>query len=371
MAQPDSSGLHGLSRPVAWALLSQAIWLPLLAIDLHDRWQASVKEAREIAVASSGVRSPASPLSTAQAALPSSTASPARPGSGLMLNPSAPTTSSPANPQDSADLSLATRLAEPATEAIQAPRSGFRPADAATPMVLGTSGLSSPALLTSGFRRSELLGGALTLADLQQPAAPSLALAERARWASSSDPLAPLPDVWREPMRQALQSLPAPQGGVARIQSARVIHIPSSRVRQATTVPLAIQGDGSVDILSQADDPAVVEEIRHWSRKQSPGTGNGVRAALVNLEPMPAGPDVLVHPRTSAAPAQSPAPRAAQAPAPTQASEAPAAISSPAPVASVANEPPAAAPAPDPAPEPVAAVAPAPPVAAPAALPSP
>ena len=32
------------SRPVAWALLSQALWLPLLAVDLQDRWTARVEK---------------------------------------------------------------------------------------------------------------------------------------------------------------------------------------------------------------------------------------------------------------------------------------------------------------------------------------
>ena len=31
-------------RAIAWALLSQSIWLPLLAIDAHDRRQANVKD---------------------------------------------------------------------------------------------------------------------------------------------------------------------------------------------------------------------------------------------------------------------------------------------------------------------------------------
>jgi hypothetical protein len=378
MAQSDSRGRFGPSSPIAWALLSQTIWLPLLAIDLHDRWQANVNEARDIAAVAANVRPPATPLSTANTATQAVTPSPGSSRTGLMLGPSAPMTSGSIDRQESGTRSLATRLAEPATEHIDAAQKGLSSSEGIQPLGLGSPRPSPSTLLSSGFRRSELLGGAITLADLQQPAAPSLALAERARWASSSDPLAPLPAVWREPMRQALQALPATQGGTSRIQSARVIHIPSNRVRQSTTVPLAIQGDGSVDILSRADDPAVVEEIRHWSRKQTPGGGNGLRAALVNLEPIPAAPDTLVPPRTSAAPAPIAANRAslpqAQPAQPPQASEASAPIPTPAPAAMVANERPAPspAPAPAPAPEPAAVAAPAPDAAAaPAALPSP
>jgi hypothetical protein len=376
MAQSDSGGRFGLSTPIAWALLSQTIWLPLLAIDLHDRWQANVNEARDIAAATARARPPATPLSTANTATPTASPSPGFSSTGLLLRPSAPIASGSVDRQGSGARSLATRLAEPATEHIHASQQGLSSSERIQPLGLGLASTrpSPSTLLSSGFRRSELLGGAITLADLQQPAAPSLALAERARWASSSDPLAPLPAVWREPMRQALHALPAPQGSTSRIQSARVIHIPSSRVRQSTIVPLAIQGDGSVDILSRTDDPAVVEEIRHWSRKQTPGGGNGLRAALVNLEPIPAAPETLVPPRTSPAPAPPAASRAPlpqdQPTQPPQASATSAPIPSPAPASMVANERPA--PAPAPAPEPAAAATPAPDAAAaPAALPSP
>ena len=31
-------------KAIAWALLSQSVWLPLLAIDAHDRWQSRVQD---------------------------------------------------------------------------------------------------------------------------------------------------------------------------------------------------------------------------------------------------------------------------------------------------------------------------------------
>jgi hypothetical protein len=378
MAQSDSGGRFSLSSPIAWALVSQTIWLPLLAIDLHDRWQANVNQAREIAAAAAvHGRPPAAPLSTAAAATPAASPTPGPSNTGLLLGPSAPIPFRGVDRWQSGSRSLATRLAEPATEQIEAAQPGLGTAEASQPLGLRSLRPSPSTLLSAGFRRSELLGGPLTLADLQQPDAPALALAERARWASSSDPLAPLPAVWREPMRQALQALPPAQNGTTRIQSARVIHIPSSRVRQATTVPLAIQGDGSVDILSRPDDPAVVEEIRHWSRKQTAGSGNGLRAALVNLEPMPAASEPLMPPRPAAAPtatSRAPLPQVSPTAPSPQASAPSASIPSPAPAAMVARENPAPAPgpapAPAPAPEPAAVAAPAP-EAAPAALPSP
>jgi hypothetical protein len=53
----------GSSNAIAWALLSQTIWLPLLAIDLHDHWQAKVRQEQEIAAAAARVR-PASELAS-------------------------------------------------------------------------------------------------------------------------------------------------------------------------------------------------------------------------------------------------------------------------------------------------------------------
>jgi hypothetical protein len=236
-------------------------------------------------------------------------------------------------------------------------------------------------LLSASFNRSELLGGSLSLADLQRPAMPSLALAERARWAGSSDPLAPLPADWREPIRKAIQALPGPASR-GQITAARVVHVPSSRVRRSTPVPLAVQGDGSVDILTRPDDPAVVDEIRHWSRRQSPSPGPGVTAAIIHLEPIPEAPAILTPPRTLRAantasrevapiaprdsrPAAAPvAPReaAAAAPVPPPAS---APIAAPAAAVAVQSAPPA------PAPTPAAAEIPAAPAPAPAATPSP
>jgi hypothetical protein len=39
------------NHALAWALLSQSLWLPLLALDVHDRWQAQIRVQREIAKA--------------------------------------------------------------------------------------------------------------------------------------------------------------------------------------------------------------------------------------------------------------------------------------------------------------------------------
>lgn len=222
-------------------------------------------------------------------------------------------------------------------------RSGPLPAGVINTALLPTRPVTANQLLLQEFRPSELLGGPIGLHEAQAPVAmPALALAERARWAGSPDPLAPLPSDWREPMRRALGSLPAQPRAASRLEPARVVHVPSSRIRTGADVPLALQSDGSVDILSSPDDPAVVEEIRSWSRRQQAPAAGSVVPAVVRLHPMPQARPAS---RLSAVapPAASPGgpPPVAASPAPLSA---PAAAIAPAPAA--APEPAAAAPAP-------------------------
>jgi hypothetical protein len=147
------------------------------------------------------------------------------------------------------------------------------------------------------YSNAELLGGVLTIQNLNEPLMPAVARAERAQWMRSGDPLAPLPELWREPMRRALTSLINPSTvksenrsssveKVLDLDYARFVHVPSTKVRRSSEVPLALQADGSVDILNQPDDPAILEEINRWStRQQLPAKGK-VRPAVVHLHPL-------------------------------------------------------------------------------------
>jgi hypothetical protein len=169
---------------------------------------------------------------------------------------------------------IATALATP--QSASAPP-GFNPTLTASPSAAGLPG---------GYSRAELLGGPIGLTDLQAGTIPPLALAEQGRRTLSGDPMAALPEGWREPMRQALKDLPTPGGEKARIESARLIHIPSRHVSTATEVPLALQADGSVDILSRPKEAAVVEEIRLWSSRQPLPAAGSVTPAVVHLHPL-------------------------------------------------------------------------------------
>jgi hypothetical protein len=296
------------NHALAWALLSQSIWLPLLALDVHDRWQAQIRVQREIAKALIR-RSPWEETPQIQHPGGVTTATGKLKETGLLLGSAS---HSPLNPSDRTGMVSEAGLAGFAptgpshtvhggrtTNSPVASTAASRPGEPELPRGNSPLGLSStanwPNPLIQSFNRAELLGGSLGLSDLNTAAMPPLAMAERARWQRSGDPLAPLPGAWREPMRRALHGLAASKGvatkGVAAtVTAARVVHVPSLRVRQSTPVPLAVQPDGSVDILTRPDNPAVVDEIRQWSSRQPTSGQTGVTAAVVHLEPLPEAP---------------------------------------------------------------------------------
>jgi len=307
---------------LGWALLSQTIWLPLVAIEVHDQWTAHGRKLSVPALASapqpsSGADVPRTNTSIAsllQGSEPSSTST-----TGIVLG--------------SAARSPDALLNDPLARSIETKGSGSQallPSRRLSPSLLGgfpsgnlpvaAAGFHAPtsgrpaaeSLLQPSFTRAELLGGPITLNDPDPGPMPILARAERARWATSGDPMAPLPAAWRAPMRQAIEHLPSSPTAPAsptpppRLQTARVVHVPSSRVSKSTEVPLALQSDGSVDILSQPDDPAVVEEISNWSsRQKAPSTGT-IAPAVVHLHPLPEAPaDPVVSASDPAPPAAS------------------------------------------------------------------
>jgi len=354
---------------LAWALLSQTIWLPLMALDLHDRWQAQIREQQEIAEAALR-RSPRGTVSKPQRPGVAATANGKLTDTGLLLGSAS---HSPLNPANRSDLLSEPNLdrfapgepsrtstrgttSNPAVPSAASARHGDRDQPrGGSRLVISNTGWQPSVLHT--FNRAELLGGTIGLRDLNSAPMPPLAMAERARWQGSGDPLAPLPGAWREPMRRALHGLAASKGAPASVTAARVVHVPSLRVHKSTPVPLAVQPDGSVDILTKPDNPAVVDEIRQWSSRQSSSGQPGVTATVVHLEPLPEAPRTPEPPLARTATVTPiPAPVATSS---RPAAAEPASAPSPPPVA-VAPAPAAAPVAAPPAPEvaPVAAPAP-------------
>ena len=285
-------------RAVAWALLSQSIWLPALISVSHDSLLSSKNDYKTIANSHASSNSSFDvshenllPKSNSQAALLA-----IRPphSSGIFLNSlppyqktyhrqsfesestssQAPLAFSPPPIRSSSSVSLLTKIEH-------IPRSSL-PAS------------TSPDIFRHLYNQSDLLGGEITLRDIHEPLIPPLARAEMAKYLRSGDPLSPIPGYWREPMRQALKSLtkqnspslPIHQSNSSEIDQARVVHVPSTRLKRSADVPLALQSDGSVDILNVPSDPAVVDEIKIWSTKQTLPTKGRMVPAVVHLHPL-------------------------------------------------------------------------------------
>ncbi len=336
---------------LSWALLSQVFWVPLLAIDVHDRWVARQRD-----ITPPGQPLPSSPIARATAFDFSNLLGAARPLQPLrgQANPAArgavgqalPGTSSGGSVLLSrAGSSASSLLDRPFTASVDtpaSPSSGAGQAAAGRPQVAPLERLGT---LGRAFTRAQLLGGSVSLADLQEGPMAPLALVERALQRSSSDPLAPLPPLWREPMRQALRKLP---GTPRQLDTARTVYVPSRSVSQPVEVPLALQSDGSVDILEVPANPALLREINSWSRQQRPPASGSVVPAIVHLHPLPQ--EAPIAPRSAVAvgtnrvqaPASVPASLAVPAPI-TSETAAPAATAAPIPVP-IVSEAPAAAP---------------------------
>lgn len=345
---------------IAWALLSQSIWLPTLVIDTQDRIASKGNDytfttqvphqnlSRGMAEKLANKLSSDPELFVAQK--PGSGS-----GSGIILNASLPESNKKLFSEISTPYPAGLTPSPLAYSAPPAPNQ-FQLAYQQKSNTLSFSKLSEssprrtpayPDLLRRMYSKAELLGGVISLRDLSEPDMPPIARAERAQWALSGDPLAPIPQVWRESMRKALQSLSTVPSSVdqqvsprrverSTVNSARVIHIPSSKVRRSADVPLALQPDGSVDILNSPDDPAVVEEIKTWSSKQELPSKGSISPAIVHLHHVSPRNEIVINrhqdkqseysPQESIAPATAPAPTAVEQVPAQQANDQPASV---------------------------------------------
>lgn len=326
---PQGSNIN--PRAIAWALLSQVFWLPLVAIDLRDRWVAHVRQItpphRSAELDRQIARAPALSLDKLLAATEpvQQLASNAIASTGVLLSTAGSGAASLLDrPLSRSIEELLPQSHGPAAEVAQTDGGGFQPkAQAAGP--LGSAAATN--WLTRHSSRAQLLGGSLDLNDLQEGPMSPLALVERAASLSSGDPMGPLPILWRAPMRQAILQLP---GTPRRIATARVIHVPSLSVSRSTEVPLAIQSDGSVDILQTPDNPSVIKEIDTWSRHQQRPAVGSVVPAVIHLHPLEPAPVLTPEirpapqpPMQVTAPAAEPAAQSPSAVTPVQAPAAP------------------------------------------------
>lgn len=291
---------------IGWALLSQSIWLPLLAIDAHDRWQSRVRELTP-EVASPEAAGP-SELANAPDAARSGVAA------GPLLASSQRDRDPLLDPDVARTLDISTGSPQPRHLADQP--SPFRSAQATGQRRIATfSSQQQEAAGIKGSTRKSRPFGSIQVASSSPPRslpqAPSprqpaggaaiLALATRSSAISEADPFAALPSAWREPMRKALQQLPTARKGSATLETARVIYVPSERLSSPATVPLAIQSDGSLDIFSRPADPLVIEELRNWSKRQPQAAKGTIAPVVIHLTPIPQATTAMVSPPSAAA----------------------------------------------------------------------
>lgn len=295
-------------RAIAWALLSQSIWIPSLFADTQD-WITSTKTDFDFSgtlklphqnIPSNITENPKlKPFAGVLAISQSSNQN----VSGFLLNPS-PSLSKLAPPENKLFAPIShnqipiafSPAPQPPIELSLLPKP-LRPGSLQSRT--GYTGLQTTDIIKKIFTRADLLGGVVTLDDIHEPEMPAIARAERAKLARSGDPLAIIPSSWRESMRKALNSLTfhsqggdnnsrAGVKGVSKIllEPARIVHVPSQKINRQIEVPLALQADGTVDILNQPDDPGVVEEIKSWSNKQQLPAQGRMTPAVVHLHPM-------------------------------------------------------------------------------------
>lgn len=276
-------------KALGWALLSQVFWIPLLAIDLHDRWIAHQAD-----ITPPGQPLPPSPVARATPFSLNDLLAGARSPQQLAGHASQVFGSSAADPANltsnrvgvllsSAGSGPPSLLNRPYSTTVESPAVSGRSSGPSLPFAAPSPPARFPALTGRAFSRSQLLGGPIGLSDLQEGPMGPLALAERALRSSSGDPLAPLPSMWREPMRQALLKLP---GAPQQVGIARMVYVPSRSVIQPVEVPLALQSDGSVDILQAPANTAVLAEIDSWSRQQRLPASGSLVPAVVHLHPL-------------------------------------------------------------------------------------
>lgn len=297
-------------KAIAWALFSQSIWIPALLTDTQDQISTNNSDYDFSGVAAiipnqnlpREILQPKSPVNIPNNLIASSPQT--NESNGVVLNTILPkehdieskVASMPKVP--AVPIAFSSSIRQPSFPVALNSSAQFTNRKKQAAKSLPKADTTSTDLLRRLFSLSDLLGGDLTLGDMDEPLMPPIARAEIAKSVRSGDPLATIPQIWREPMRKALKNLSdsfksvtvgreSKSPSTVAVDHARVIHVPSARVKRFSEVPLALQSDGSVDILNSPDDPEVVEEIKTWSSKQQLPEKGRMTPAVIQLHPLP------------------------------------------------------------------------------------
>ena len=303
------SNTRANKKAIAWALFSQSIWIPALLTDTQDQISTKNNDYDFSGVAANipnqnlpqAILQPIASSNSSHSLIADSGRR--NESNGVVLNAILPKArdidrqiSSKISSVEPITFSAPTRQPslKVALNTSSQLKNRLKPQTTSLPRASATTS----DLLHRLYSLSDLLGGSLSLRDVDEPLMPPIARAEKAQFSRSGDPLATIPQIWREPMRKALKNLSdsfkpvtatAGNKGTSPIavDQARIIHVPSARVKRFSEVPLALQSDGTVDILNSPDDPEVVEEIKSWSSKQQLPEKGRMAPAVIQLHPLP------------------------------------------------------------------------------------
>lgn len=137
---------------------------------------------------------------------------------------------------------------------------------------------TSPNLLQQ-LTGADGLGGAITLATLDEPVMPIAARAEQLQWQRSNDVLAPLPLRWREPLRREL-------GDRIRVSQAATVRLPVRNLSERQELPMIITDEGIAEGLVKPNHPRTREAVENWAARQQRPKPGTVQVLVVAAEPV-------------------------------------------------------------------------------------
>jgi hypothetical protein len=135
--------------------------------------------------------------------------------------------------------------------------------------------------LLSQLRGADGLGGAITLANLDEPAVPIAARAEQLQWQRSNDALAALPLHWRDPLRKEL-------GDRVQVSEAATVRLPVRDLAERQELPVIITDQGVAEGLVKPRNPRTLEAMEKWAARQRPAQAGTVQVMVVAAEPVEA-----------------------------------------------------------------------------------
>lgn len=168
------------------------------------------------------------------------------------------------------------------TSAPAAPTNSFpwNPSATEDPLA-GLVGRPSRASLTleEQLTRADGLGGVLSIQGPQEPLMPIAARAEKQQLLRLGDPLAALPQHWREPLRREL-------GQRKTLSNVATVRLPVRAIKERQEVPVIVDEHGQAEGLVSPNSHHVSAAVESWATRQKPAKPGTVQVVVVAVEPL-------------------------------------------------------------------------------------